>query len=382
MNKGPAPTVDVIVEIGDKIVLIERKNPPFGWALPGGFVDYGETVEAAAVRETMEETSLQLRELKQFKVFSSPDRDPRQHTITTVCIARGEGEPHAADDARSVGLFLPSDLPSPMAFDHQKIIEEYLQDRNGDRGAALLGARKASLQGQLLDKRGNFGKYRDIFIGRKGLWQFLKYECLTTLLSPLGGSGGLILRKIFFRRLLKKSGRGVIFGKNVTLRHPHKIEIGDNVFIDDYAVLDAKGEDNNGIRIGNNCFIGRNTVLSCKEGDIRLDDFTSISNNCSLLSESVIAIGPYSYIAGHCFLVAGGNHKYDRLDVPILLQDADNKGGIVLEGNNWLGAGVQVLDGSVIGYGTIIGAGSTVYKRMDGNSIAVGIPALVTKRRT
>jgi ADP-ribose pyrophosphatase YjhB (NUDIX family)/acetyltransferase-like isoleucine patch superfamily enzyme len=382
MNKGPAPTVDVIVEIGDQIVLIERKNPPFGWALPGGFVDYGETVEAAATREILEETSLQLRELKQFKVFSSPDRDPRQHTITTVFIARGEGEPRAADDARSVGLFRPSELPSPMAFDHLKIIEEYLQNNDGSRGAALLGARKASLQGQLLDPRGNFGKYRDIFVGRKGLWQFLKYECLTTLLSPLGGAGGLFLRKMLFKRLLKKTGRGVVFGKNVTLRHPHKIEIGDNVFIDDYVVLDAKGEDNNGIRIGNNCFIGRNTVLSCKEGDIRLDDFTSISNNCSLLSESVIAIGPYSYIAGHCFLVAGGNHKYDRLDVPILLQDADNKGGIVLEGNNWLGAGVQVLDGAIIGYGTIIGAGSTVYKRMDRNSIAVGIPALVTKRRT
>jgi ADP-ribose pyrophosphatase YjhB (NUDIX family) len=126
-HRNPVPTVDIIIEIGDKIVIIERKNPPYGWALPGGFVDYGETVEEAAVREAKEETSLDLKNLRQFRVFSAPDRDPRLHTITTVFIARGEGEPKAADDAQNIELVDPRRLNRKMAFDHREIIDAYVK---------------------------------------------------------------------------------------------------------------------------------------------------------------------------------------------------------------------------------------------------------------
>lgn len=126
-HRNPIPTVDIIIEIDNKIVIIERKNPPHGWALPGGFVDYGETVEEAAAREAKEETSLDLKDLRQFRVFSSPDRDPRMHAITTVFIARGEGEPKAADDAQNIELVDPSHITQKMAFDHRDIVNLYVR---------------------------------------------------------------------------------------------------------------------------------------------------------------------------------------------------------------------------------------------------------------
>src|SRR3972149_9367368 len=128
--KNPFPTVDIIIEIeGKGIVLIRRKNPPYGWAIPGGFVDYGESLEEAAVREALEETSLQVELLRQFHVYSAPDRDPRQHTIATVFIAKGTGVPAAADDAKEVGIFTKETLPAEMAFDHRKIVEDYFNQR-------------------------------------------------------------------------------------------------------------------------------------------------------------------------------------------------------------------------------------------------------------
>lgn len=128
--KNPVPTVDIIIEVsGGKIVLIQRKNPPFGWALPGGFVEYGESLEEAAVREAREETSLEITLIRQLHTYSSPQRDPRGHTISTVFIAQAQGTPLAADDAREIGLFDEKSLPSPLAFDHGRIIAEYFNTR-------------------------------------------------------------------------------------------------------------------------------------------------------------------------------------------------------------------------------------------------------------
>jgi 8-oxo-dGTP diphosphatase len=123
--RNPVPTVDIIIELNDCIVLIERLNEPFGWALPGGFVDYGETVETAAIREAAEETCLNVRLLEQFYLYSDPDRDARLHTISVVFIAEASGTPVAADDAKAVGLFDLSALPTPLCFDHQQILEDY-----------------------------------------------------------------------------------------------------------------------------------------------------------------------------------------------------------------------------------------------------------------
>lgn len=127
--RQPYVTVDVIIEYGDGIVLIKRKNPPEGWALPGGFVDYGESLEKAAKREAKEETGLDIELIRQFHTYSEPDRDPRHHTITTVFIARGQGLLRSGNDAKEAAVFRKEDLPQEIAFDHKKILNDYFMRR-------------------------------------------------------------------------------------------------------------------------------------------------------------------------------------------------------------------------------------------------------------
>ena len=130
--RNPTPTVDIIIEINGRIVLIERKNPPFGWALPGGFVDYGESFETAALREACEETGLAVRNLRQFHTYSDPTRDARQHTATTVFTGMAEGKPTAGDDAGKAELFAENNLP-PLAFDHAIILADYFAAKRENR---------------------------------------------------------------------------------------------------------------------------------------------------------------------------------------------------------------------------------------------------------
>ncbi len=135
--RNPVPTVDIIIELPAGVVLIERKNEPHGWAIPGGFVDHGESVSAAAAREALEETSLEVSLMEQFFIYSDPARDPRLHTISTVFIATADGEPRAADDARAVGLFTEESLPRNMCFDHGQIMADYFHyKRTGQRPPA------------------------------------------------------------------------------------------------------------------------------------------------------------------------------------------------------------------------------------------------------
>jgi len=123
--KNPTPTVDIVIELGGGIVLIERKNSPHGWALPGGFVDYGESFEQAAVREAQEETGLTIELLRQFHTYSAPDRDPRQHTSSTVFIGKAEGRPFGNDDALQARIFTLDNIPA-LVFDHTRIVSDYI----------------------------------------------------------------------------------------------------------------------------------------------------------------------------------------------------------------------------------------------------------------
>jgi ADP-ribose pyrophosphatase YjhB (NUDIX family) len=128
-RRNPIPTVDIIIELKGGIILIKRKNPPQGWALPGGFVDYGETLESAAVREAKEEIGLDVELIRQFHTYSDPRRDPRHHTITTVYIAKAQGTAIAGDDAKEAGVFQKEALPEKIAFDHKEILNDYFSRR-------------------------------------------------------------------------------------------------------------------------------------------------------------------------------------------------------------------------------------------------------------
>jgi ADP-ribose pyrophosphatase YjhB (NUDIX family) len=127
--RNPLPTVDLIIEYNGGILLIKRRNPPKGWALPGGFVDYGESLEAAAVREAKEETGLDVELVRQFHVYSQPGRDPRHHTITMVFLAKAKGKAIAGDDAKEIGVFNKNTLPDKIAFDHRDILNDYFTRR-------------------------------------------------------------------------------------------------------------------------------------------------------------------------------------------------------------------------------------------------------------
>jgi ADP-ribose pyrophosphatase YjhB (NUDIX family) len=128
-SRKPSLSVDAIIEIDDGIILIKRKNPPPGWAIPGGFVDYGETLEEAVCREMKEETGLDIKLIRQFHTYSNPERDPRHHTVSTIFIARASGATNAGDDAKEVGIFTKDTLPEDLAFDHRQILEDYFSGK-------------------------------------------------------------------------------------------------------------------------------------------------------------------------------------------------------------------------------------------------------------
>lgn len=229
------------------------------------------------------------------------------------------------------------------------------------------------------DKRSSVSKYRELVIGRPGVWALLKYELVMMLSSWVPGALGLFLRSKLYPRVLGATGRGVVFGVNVTLRHPHKIRIGDNVVIDDQCCLDAKGTDNRGIDIGAGVFVGRNTILSCKNGDIVIEDHANLGFNCEIFSASRVRVGKSILMAAYTYLV-GGDHLYDRTDVPVLEQGRTARGIDVGDGV-WLGTHVVVTDGSTIGRDAIIGAGAVVVGQIPEFAIATGIPARVQRDR-
>lgn len=224
-------------------------------------------------------------------------------------------------------------------------------------------------------------KYMAFTVGKRSLFALIKYELIFGLFDAIPGAAGLLLRQKLYRHMFASCGRNVVFGRNVTIRHPHRIKLGDNIIIDDNAVLDAKGESDVTIEIGSGSIIGRNSILSCKGGAIRLADKVNISVNCTLISETLLSIGENVLIAGHCYLIAGGNHGLDRTDIPILEQPLIEKGGIDIKEHCWLGANVTVLDGVTIGRDSVAAAGSVVTRPVPEYHIVGGVPAKILRDR-
>lgn len=223
-------------------------------------------------------------------------------------------------------------------------------------------------------------KYRDIAIGTNGLWALLKYELMVLLVAPLPGALGFFLRRALYPYFLGSVGRKVVIGKGVTIRHPKKIRLGDGVMIDDYAVLDAKGEANRGIAIGDNVLIGRNTVLSCKDGDLVIGEDTNIAINCVIQSGRDVRIGKNVLMAAFVYIVGGGGHRSSRTDIPIIQQGQLIR-DVAIGDNAWVGADVTIMDGVTIGRDAIIGAGAVVTKDVPEFAVATGLPARVRRDR-
>jgi acetyltransferase-like isoleucine patch superfamily enzyme len=222
-------------------------------------------------------------------------------------------------------------------------------------------------------------RYTDLVVGQPGLWALVKYEVVLLLSAWVPGALGLFLRSKLYPLILGRVGRNVAFGCNLVLRHPHKIDIDDNVVIDDQCCLDAKGTTNRGISIKRGVFIGRNTILSCKNGNIVLEEDANIGFNVEVFSAATVRVGKKVLIAAYTYLV-GGDHLYDRVDVPVLDQGRTAR-GIDVGDNVWLGAHVVVADGVRIGRDAVVGAGAVVTSDVPEFHVAAGVPARVIRDR-
>ena len=222
-------------------------------------------------------------------------------------------------------------------------------------------------------------KYSALIVGRPGWDALFKHELVVMLSQSIPGALGLALRAGLYPLLLGSCGRNVVFGQNVVLRHPHKIRIGDDVVIDDNCLVDAKGESNSGITIGSRVFIGRNTILSCKNGDIELGDGANIGFNCEIFSASRVKVGSSALLAAYCYLI-GGDHDFADSSRPVLEQ-VRRSAGITVGDGAWLGAGAKILDGVDIGANAVIGAGAIVRTSVPPKATAVGVPARIVGTR-
>jgi acetyltransferase-like isoleucine patch superfamily enzyme len=222
-------------------------------------------------------------------------------------------------------------------------------------------------------------KYRALIIGQPGWGPLLRHEFVALLCQHVPGALGLALRKVTYPWLLGRCGRNVVFGQNVVLRHPHKIRIGDNVVIDDNCLIDAKGDANTGITIGNGVFIGRNTILSCKNGDIEIGDDANIGFNCEIFSASRVTVGSAALMAAYGYLI-GGDHDAPDRSVGVLAQ-ARRSAGIHIGAGAWLGTRVSVLDGVSVGARAVVGAHAVVRSDVPEGATAVGVPARILSPR-
>jgi acetyltransferase-like isoleucine patch superfamily enzyme len=228
--------------------------------------------------------------------------------------------------------------------------------------------------------RSSRAKYADLVIGRPGVGALLKYELVVSIAQAVPGALGLVLRKTMYPWLLGSCGPNVVFGQNVVLRHPHKIHIGRDVVVDDNCLIDAKGGSNRGIRIGDGVFVGRNTILSCKNGDIELADGANLGFNCEVFSASRVTIGAGVLMAAYTYVI-GGDHDFSDAARPVLDQPRTSV-GVTIGAGAWIGAGAKILDGVTIGPHAVVGAGAVVKDDVPPGAVAVGMPARVVSTRT
>jgi len=230
-----------------------------------------------------------------------------------------------------------------------------------------------------LEGGGGLRAYQDLVLGSRS-WSFLlKYELIMLLAQNTPGALGLWLRKKLYPKLLGGCGPGCLFGRGVTLRHPGKIFLGPGVVIDDGAMLDAKGQGNRGLVLGQGVYVGRNSIVYTKGGDIELAPGVNVSHNCELFSSNRLSVGPGTFIAAYSYLLSGGEYEVDT-EVPLAEQPGTKSRGETRVGANvWIAAHVVVADGSRIGDHAVVAAGAVVRGDIPPAHLAAGVPARVVR---
>jgi serine acetyltransferase len=209
------------------------------------------------------------------------------------------------------------------------------------------------------DQESALKKYQGFFIGSPKLSDLLLYEFLTLFCAPMPGAFGFFLRQKLYPSMFQHVGKGVVFGRNVSVRYPKRIVLLDRAALDDGVLIDAKDCMKDGIRIGTDVLIARDTIIQGKGGDIHIDDGASIGSQCQFASIGGIYVGKGSMIAGQTY-VGGGRYRTDDVKKPIKEQEIYSKGPTIIEDDVWIGAGCVIQDGVHIGQGTVVGSGAIV----------------------
>jgi acetyltransferase-like isoleucine patch superfamily enzyme len=227
---------------------------------------------------------------------------------------------------------------------------------------------------------GAWRKYRVLNYGELPLAKTLAAELCFAACGSLGGAAGLFLRSKLYPFFLASTGPKVFFGRNVLIRHPQRIRIGEGTIIDDNCVIDAKGETNEGITFGKQVFIGRNTIVYCKNGNIRCGDKVNISTNCQFVASNDMTIGANTVIGAYSYLLSGGGYDFSPGAPPFAEQTGFlTNGPLTIGANCWLGARVTVLDAASLGERCVAAAGAVITKPMPANVVVGGVPAAIIK---
>ena len=225
-------------------------------------------------------------------------------------------------------------------------------------------------------------KYADFFVGDPGLPALARYELFTGLGCVTPGAAGYLVRKLLYPRLLGRCGRGVQWGRNITLRHPFKMHVGDGTAIDDDCLLDARGTTPGQFTLGAGTLIARACLVQSKTdaGFVHIGDGCSIGGQTTITSAGGIRIGHKVLIAGQAYL-GGARYHLDRLDAHPIDAGTYSKGPVTIGDGAWLGAGVRIIDGVTVGMGAVVGAGAVVTKDVEPYAIVAGVPAKVIGSR-
>lgn len=229
--------------------------------------------------------------------------------------------------------------------------------------------------GKALSGGGGLRAYQDLVLGSRSWGFLLLHELVMLTASWVPGALGVVLRKFMYPLLLGRCGKGCLFGRSVSFRHPRKIRLGRGVTIDDGALIDAKGEGNAGITMGDDIYIGRNCIVYTKGGDIELDDGANISHNCELFSSNLLTIGRGTFVAAYSYLLSGGEYDVDSPQ-PLRMQPGTMSRGRTVVGDDvWIATHAVVTDGAVIGNGAVVAAGAVVRGAVEPWTMVGGLPA-------